>query len=801
VANKRRHPVWTALLILSALFLIVGCSSREEKVVSFVTRGDRLMQKGDPAHASLEYKNALQIDPRSKDAILGLGKALLALKEYRQAYSLYVVTLAASPDMDEVRLQLAWLFTLARQGERAIEQLALLQHPDKSGREATLIKAVALLSLKRYREVVDTLAHIEGGESDKNVQMVLARAHVKLKDWQGAEKAAQRWRALAPGEIGPYLFLAQVEVERKHDARAEVELQQMVAANPKDLQRPILQAQTLEALGLSKQAEAAFERLPERRATLQAKADFWRRGKNPAKERAALKKLAALSPVDVDAVIRLAQLDEEQNDQASAMAVVDSGLQTGLKKADRQKMILAKATLLAMQAKFTDAMTQCRTLLSEDQSNMDAQLLLGKILLSLDRPADAEIHLSQAAASRPENVEAQIFLARSQFMSKKEALAVLTLNKGLEKVPGSVPLRLELIRYYIGKNQVDLASNLIDTGLKIHPDDISLLKTRGAFQASRKDYSGAETSLHRIVSLQPNSPAGYLALGRLMIVEAKYREAVQWFRQALEKVGGRESALASLVEAYILQKDTPSALALLKEESRSHPESATVHYYIGLALETAHDSKGAEAAFLRASELAPRWLPPYKELAGLKLREGDVDGAISKFEQAYQQKPADPVLFQLAMLYELAGRYGDAIRACGQLVDKSAGGPELMNDLAYLYLEHGTDDKSREKAQGLISRALAKEPGNPFFLDTAAWADYRKGDLNGAWYNIQRALADNPDIGLHWMHAAIILHAQGREKEALTYLEKALRPGGDPKLYKEARELKKEWASPGRGSS
>ena len=781
------------MLISILLFITAGCSGKREKVASFVFRGDQLMKKGDPTRATLEYKNGLQIDPRSKGAILGLGKAYLAQKEYRQAYSLYLVSLAAEPGLDEVRLQLAWLLTFGRQGKMALEQVALLKHPEKSRREASLIKAVALMSLKRYREAVDTLAHIPGSESDKDAQMVLARAHEELKNRRAAEKAGLLWRALSPGEIDPYLFMAKVAVERDDHARAAAELRQMVEAKPEDPRRPVLEAQTLEALGLGDRARAAFERLPDSPVNLKAKADYWARCKDPAKERAALEKLAAANPADIDVVIRLAQLNEERNDQASAMAVLDKALKTGLKKPAREKMILAKATLMAMQAKWDGAITLCATLLGEDQSNMDAHLLLGKILLCRNRPGDAEIHLSQAAASRLDDVEAQVLLARSQFLSKKEPLAAITLHNALQRNPGSVPLRLELVRYYMGKNQDDLVSNLLDTGLKIHPDDISLLNTEGAFQASRKNYSGAEKSLRRIVELHKDSPAGYMALGRLMIVESRYKEAIGWFRRAFDKKGGRQAALPSLVEAYIMAKDTRSPLSLLKDESALTPKSALVQYYIGFTLEAARDFKGAEAAFSRASELSPRWLAPYKELAGLMLRDGDVNGAISKFEEAYGKSHAAPVLFQLAMLYEKAGRIEDAIRVCNELVDRSAGGPELMNDLAYFYIEHGTDKESRVKARDLIAKALAKEPDNPFFLDTAAWADYKKGDLDGAWYNIQRALADNPNAGLHYVHAAIILNARKKEKEALGYLEKALRFKGGPELYKKAQELKKEW--------
>ncbi len=336
MAKRARRAVLAALLVSSALFCVVGCSSRQEKVAAFVARGDQLLKMGDPTRASLEYKNALQIDPRSQKAVLGLGKAYLSLKEYRQAYSLYAVSVAAYPGMDEVRLQLAWLLTLARQAKPALEQTAILKHKEKFRREATIIEAVALLSLKRCREATTTLGHIEGGERDKDVQMVLARAYAELKDWQSSLKAAKRWRALAPGVVDPYLCMAKAESEMGDGAGAAAELHKMVKANPSDPRRAVLEAQALEALGLSKQAQAAFERLPDGKATLMAKADYWARRKNGAKERAATEKLAALLPGDVDTAIRLAQLDQEQNDLSGAMAVVDKALQTDLKKTGRE---------------------------------------------------------------------------------------------------------------------------------------------------------------------------------------------------------------------------------------------------------------------------------------------------------------------------------------------------------------------------------------------------------------------------------------------------------------------------------
>jgi tetratricopeptide (TPR) repeat protein len=372
-------------------------------------------------------------------------------------------------------------------------------------------------------------------------------------------------------------------------------------------------------------------------------------------------------------------------------------------------------------------------------------------------------------------------------------LAVLTLKKALEANPKSIGLRMELIRYHLGKDETDQVSAIIDKGLEIQPDDIALLRTKGEFEATLKNYSKAEQILRRIIEVRPNSAVGYMETGRLMLLQSKNDEAIDLFRQAMDKENGIQLALPALVQTYLIKNEPQAALSLVRNESIRYPESALVQYYLGQTLSVTGDLQGAETAFTRAAELSPGWLVAYNGLAEAFLRQGKVGEAISKIQEAYQINPSDHVLFQLAMLYEHAGRYADAIRICGELVTKSAGGPELMNNLAYLYAEHGTDAQALQKAADLMAKALARQPENPFFLDTAAWVAYMRGELDAAWYNMQSALARTPAEGLHCLHAAVILHARGEGKLSLEYLDKVLQQKTDPKLQERARDLRKEW--------
>ena len=79
------------VLILSCIFLVmaVSCGSKEEKKMKFYNKGMALFEDAEYIKASLEFKNALQIDPKFTDAYYMLGKTALAQREIKQAFGYF----------------------------------------------------------------------------------------------------------------------------------------------------------------------------------------------------------------------------------------------------------------------------------------------------------------------------------------------------------------------------------------------------------------------------------------------------------------------------------------------------------------------------------------------------------------------------------------------------------------------------------------------------------------------------------------------------------------------------------------
>ncbi len=162
-------------------------------------------------------------------------------------------------------------------------------------------------------------------------------------------------------------------------------------------------------------------------------------------------------------------------------------------------------------------------------------------------------------------------------------------------------------------------------------------------------------------------------------------------------------------------------------------------------------------------------------------------------EDIYGKSKSPAIGLNLATLYEYQGKYREAISVYKELLAKYKKSPVLLNNLAYLYAEYSDNKDDLQKAADMISQALALKPNTANFLDTAGWIAYKQGKLNAAWNYIQDALSKSPDVPVIQLHAAILSHELGRNKQAEEYLEKVIQQKLDQKSRSRAIELKKAW--------
>ena len=128
------------------------------------------------------------------------------------------------------------------------------------------------------------------------------------------------------------------------------------------------------------------------------------------------------------------------------------------------------------------------------------------------------------------------------------------------------------------------------------------------------------------------------------------------------------------------------------------------------------------------------------------------------------------------MALEKLKRRDEAKAVMERIVDKDAGHADALNYLGYSLAEDGRD---LERALGMIEKALEKEPDNPFFLDSKAWALYKLKRMDDALAAIEKAINHKVKDAIIWEHYGDIAAAAGRKAEAQKAYRSALELGSE----------------------
>jgi predicted O-linked N-acetylglucosamine transferase (SPINDLY family) len=135
----------------------------------------------------------------------------------------------------------------------------------------------------------------------------------------------------------------------------------------------------------------------------------------------------------------------------------------------------------------------------------------------------------------------------------------------------------------------------------------------------------------------------------------------------------------------------------LERAAAREPASAEAHKALGNARKAAGDLDGAMAAYRRALEIVPDYLPALYNI-GLVLRQMNrMTDAERHFARVHALYPGDAeVLFHLAALHSSRGAYDEAVRMYLEARKLDPGNANLLLGLAHTYWLKGALDRSLE---------------------------------------------------------------------------------------------------------
>jgi len=112
---------YVVLFCLAALLAASGCGGSEARKAKALERGQEYLAARDYAKARVEFRNALQIDPKDAAARARLGEAAEGLGNFEEAVNNYRAALELDPGQGRARARLGRMMVFGGVPEQALE--------------------------------------------------------------------------------------------------------------------------------------------------------------------------------------------------------------------------------------------------------------------------------------------------------------------------------------------------------------------------------------------------------------------------------------------------------------------------------------------------------------------------------------------------------------------------------------------------------------------------------------------------------------------------------------------------------
>ncbi|MDQ3665627.1 MAG: tetratricopeptide repeat protein [Acidobacteriota bacterium] len=781
-------------LLLTAVLAVGGCANPEKAKADHLSKGDAYLKDSKFQEASIEYRNAIQIDDKLAAAHWGLARAYDGLQRLQEAFEELKKTTQLDPNNLEARVKLGTLYLAASRGRpeyiAEAERLAneMLQR-DANYIEGHIMLGSVLFAQNKPDEAGAKFIHaVELDPKRIESYMSLARFYIVTKEPAKAEETFKRAlsinnsSALAHTEYGKYL----IQTNRLNEA--EVELQKAVEVEPSNYNsRFVLASFYLVNKRLDK-AEEAYKALadldktrPENQAVL---GDFYSTVNRLDDAVRVYQDILTKNPEYTQGRYRLGEIMLKRGDTKAANDQVDAVLNKD--PADRQ------ALLLRARIKARGGQAEGLKAAIED--------------------------LKEVLKQEPNSKVGLYFMAQSNFSLGLIDQARVFAGDLERNYPDYLPVKLMQIQIALAtgdaKGTVGLSTDFLDRLGKTGPDrenspemlaemQAKALMARGTAHAQLNNRAAARQDFTAARDLAPNSSDGYNNLAALDMAENKPDEAISMYEKALSIAATDFNALNGLIKLYASRKELGKAHARLDQALSAYPNDASLHYLKAQIYGYERNQQGAESELRKTLELDSNYINAYAALGALFVNTKQTDRAIAEYQNIVDKRPDNSAAHTLiGMLYDANQDYSKAADHYRKALEKDQGAIIAANNLAWLYAVqegHGNLDEAVRLAQGVVQ----KNPQIAGFVDTLGWVYYKKGLNDVAVEQLQKAVALDEAAAnkakvspspTYRYHLGMALKAKGDKEGARRELGVALRLA-DKVPFRDIEEARKALAT------
>jgi len=753
-----------AVVSIPLLLMLAGCRSAR----GYLEKGDGLFARGQYAEATLNYRKAIQKDPKNGQAYYKAGLSEQKQHKVAEAFEDMQTAVQLMPNDQAAQTALTTLllgayFADPQRPKFLYDLLSKFSHAwlakDPNSMSGLRIQGYLDMLEQRTDDAVSDFRRAHRlYPRDEKIMDGLMDALFRANQLAEAERAGLDFLATdrAASDVYDALYRMYAAAHRTQDA--ENILIRKVNANPRE------NAYILQVAGFY----AGEHKKPEMDRALRRLLS--NPGRDPQVHLEAGDFYAAIGDLD-NALLQYrvgSNVDNQDNllyqNRIARILLLQKNRREGLRVLDRtiadypgdSEARELRAALLVSDSDVGNpsaGLQEFRALYEKDPDDLLLKLLLARALAENKVYAEARSRLLEIVKLRPQYLEAHILLADIAF------------------------------------KQRDMVQTIVqaEAALQIDPENLRARMLRGSALLQQGNLDEADAILSSLLRQVPESVDVRLQLAYLALDKRRYADAEAGFTKVLETHPDEWRAAKGLVDTDLAQNHRVKAVSRLEDElARSH-DSRAFHYLLATTALRTGNYNAAIQNFRELADKTPNSIDALMELANVFRLKGDVHNAILTLQKAARLQPKDPrPAAALPVLLEMEDRPQEAKQVIRRTLAQRPDDAEAMNNLAYLLAQTGD---SLDDALRLAHGAVSISPNNPAYLDTLGYV-YLKRDQNDDALDIfQNLIRRYPDDPACAYHTGLAWYQKGDHARAKTLLAHALKLQPPKDIESEAADL------------
>ena len=466
---------------------------------------------------------------------------------------------------------------------------------------------------------------------------------------------------------------------------------------------------------------------------------------------------------------------------------------------------------------LTNAEYYARQAVTLEPANKWYHIKLAEIYLESGDVDSAIDEYGKAADTNSDDINLLMQLANAQAMSGRFQDSNETLNRVLRRSGQDVAVRYMKVKNFQALNQPDSVVAELQIIQREEPDNLSTAYTLSQFYMERGALKEAKAVLEQALGRNSRDPQATLLLADIYMSEKEWgkvdemltrliadpviepqqkknyveyiveRQATDPENRELTRVAG--SAVHGFVDAhgdfgpaYGIAADyfqgtgeTNQALIVLKSANELMPENAKSWQERVQILYNLGRYDEAITVSLASDEHVPENTVITYILGTSYMATGDYPNAIKTLKRASRypaRKAFKAVLFGgLGDAYAAVDAWEDAFKNYTTALRLDKNNHRILNNYAHYLVEaHG----DLQLAKTHSSRAVDLQPGNPSYLGTSGWIQFKLGDTKTARESLEKAVRMNGVGATTMEHLGDVYEQLGKKSQAREWWQKAL---------------------------